>query len=239
MDNILITICARGGSKGIPGKNIKLLNDKPLIQYTFELVEKLKKHFSFDIQLSTDDNKIKELVEKFNYKTNYLRPIELSGDKATKLSAIKDAYRFAEKHFKKEYDYVLDLDDSSPLRNVEDILKAFEIIKRQPDALNIFSVNHANRNPYFNQVELISDGYVQNIKQLDGIYGRQNTPIVYDINASFYIYSKTFMKGDYKKVVTNKSLVYVMGHICFDIDEKMDFEIMELLLKHNKLDFSL
>lgn len=239
MERVLITICARGESKGIPGKNIKLLNGKPLIQYSLETAEKLKSYFDIDIQLSTDDPKIKEVVTSLGFDTEYYRPKELANDKALKAPVIRHAYTYAKSYFKTEYDFILDLDVSSPLRNINDILNAFKQLKERFDALNIFSVNHAKRNPYFNQVEITENGFVQKVKQADDIFGRQTAPIVYDMNASFYIYTKNYMEGDYLRAVTDKSLVYAMNHVCFDLDEPMDFVIMELLLTHNKLDFEL
>lgn len=239
MERLLVTICARGGSKGIPGKNTKLLKGKPLIQYSFEVAEKLKNYFDVTIQLSTEDNNIIQSVEKLGYSTSYLRPKELATDNAKKLDVIRHAHQYAKTFFKTEFDYVLDLDVSSPLRNLTDILNAFKKIKKHSKALNIFSVNNANRNPYFNQVEEESNGFVKKVKHVDNITGRQSAPKVYDMNASFYIYTNNYMRGDYNRAVTDQSIIYVMDHICFDLDEPMDFVIMELLLEHNKLDFEL
>lgn len=237
---ILITICARGGSKGIPGKNIKPLNEKPLIIYTIDTAKKLINSLpSVDIQLSTDNEEIALTVANAGYQTCYRRPDALASDNAGKIDAIKDAWKYAKNFHYKEYDYVIDLDVTSPLRSSKDIITALEKLKSNTDAINIFSVSPANRNPYFNMVELQQDGYVKLVKNSGTIKSRQQAPIVYDMNASFYIFTKRFMEGNYVISITDKSIPYVMDHICFDLDHPMDFTIMELLLKNNLLDFDL
>lgn len=236
---VLITICARGGSKGIPGKNIRKLNNKPLIYYTLEVATKFSEHYSTDIQLSTDDDEISEVVRSFGYSTAYKRPAEMASDTAGKIDAIRDAWKYAENYYQKEYDYVLDLDVTSPMRNVDDLLNAFQIIQANPLALNLFSVNTANRNPYFNMVEESDSGFVKLVKGDAKIKSRQEAPKVYDMNASFYFYRRRFFDGTYSTSITDNSMIYVMNHICFDLDHPIDFTLMELLLQNNLLDFSL
>ncbi len=93
----LVTICARGGSKGIPGKNIKLINGKPLINYSLAVAEELSKKYKLDIFLSTDSNEIKSVVKTSSFSkinTEYVRPDFLANDTAGKLDAIVDVYQF-------------------------------------------------------------------------------------------------------------------------------------------------
>lgn len=238
--NILITICARGGSKGIPGKNIMPLNGRPLLHYTLKRAVEFSEMFNSDIQLSTDDAKIIECAEAFGYKTDYLRPSDLATDKAGKVEVIKDAFRYAEALNKKNYDYVLDLDVTSPLRTIKDLKEALELLSRDGKALNIFSVSPAHRNPYFNMVEKKRDeNYVKLVKSGKVIKSRQEAPIVYDMNASFYFFKRKFIEGNYSTTITDRSLVYVMEHICFDIDHINDFRIMEILLREGLIDINL
>lgn len=237
--NILITICARGGSKGIPGKNIKLLNGKPLIQYTFEIAKDFAKVYNADIQVSTDSTEILDCLRELDYQTTYLRPFELATDTSGKVPVIYNALIFAEKKNEKLYDYILDLDVTSPLRNLEDLRNALDKLISEPDAINIFSVSPAARNPYFNMVEKKSNGFVKVVKDSEGFKTRQEAPAVYDMNASFYIFRKTFFDEGYDKSITPKSLAYVMDHICFDLDHPIDFTFMEFLLENNKLDFEI
>lgn len=240
--NILITICARGGSKGVPNKNIKDLVGLPLIYYTLNLITKLKSNFDFkncDVVLSTDSKDIKEVVSKFenlNLELNYTRPDYLATDQSGKLDAIVDVKNFMSVKNNKTYDYTLDLDVSSPLRTVKDILLAFEKLKNNTKAFNIFSVNLANKNPYFNMVEENKDGFCELCKKGEFL-SRQEAPKVFELNASFYIYKNSFFSNNYKTVITNNSLVFEMDHICFDIDHPIDFDFMEYLIENNKLDF--
>jgi len=236
---ILVTICARGGSKGVPGKNIKPLNGKPLLHYTLETAFSFCEKYQADLQISTDRQEILDCAALMGYHTAYIRPDELATDKAGKMDAIREAWEFAESNFGKSYDYVIDLDVTSPLRNLQDMESAYKLLLNSPHALNIFSVNKAARNPYFNMVEDGKDGFVKVIKNIGDLKSRQDAPKVYDMNASFYIFTREFMAGNFFISTTDRSLAYVMPHICFDIDEPIDFKIMELLMKDGSLGFSL
>jgi len=237
--NLLITICARGGSKGIPGKNILPLNGKPLLHYTLNHAVNFAKMSGADIQLSTDAESILMCANEFGYHTDYVRPDDHATDTAGKIGVIKHAWKYAEELHKREYDYLLDLDVTSPLRTTDDLNKAFELIRSVDEALNLFSVSPANRNPYFNMVEKKSDGYVKLVKDAGVYKSRQETPEVYDMNASFYIFTREYLTSDYFTSVTDRSLPYVMDHICFDLDHPVDFKVMEIMLRENLLDFEL
>lgn len=239
MKKVLITICARGGSKGIPGKNIKPLNGKPVIHYSLKVAEQFSKTAgSTSIVLSTDDDDIKTAVQSLSecIDTEYVRPMLLAGDTAGKLDAIIDVKNYMERKHSLDYDYVIDLDVTSPLRTVQDLQKALAALEGSPDALNVFSVSPANRNPYFNMVEEQENGYY-NLCKKGNFLTRQSTPKVYDMNASFYIYRKRFFDESRKSAITEKSLVYEVPHLCFDLDHQIDFEFMSFLLENKKLDF--
>jgi CMP-N-acetylneuraminic acid synthetase len=239
--SILITICARGGSKGIPGKNIKPLNNKPLIGYTIDVAKKFQQHVrNVDLALSTDSEEIKQVSESCGLSTTYIRPDSLAGDTVGKIDAITDVLHYYEQKLGKRYDYVLDMDVTSPLRNLDDLLTAFEILKNNPSAINLFSVSPANRNPYFNMVEQKENGFFALSKTLEtGVLTRQSAPAVYDMNASFYFYRRSFFEKGYKGAITDKSLIYVVPHLCFDLDHPIDFEILSYLMTNQKLDFEL
>ena len=235
--NILISVCARGGSKGIPGKNLKHLNGKPLIDYTLSFIEKLKESLEFDLYFSSDDQQIVNHLIKKGYHVPDIREKKLAKDHTPKIDVIRNALLNAENQFCKPYDYVIDLDVTSPLRHVKDIVDAFAKLKKDQNALNIFSVSRSRKNPYFNMIEKKEDGYFKKVISKDEITGRQQTPVVYELNASFYILTKAFLEGDYRKMVTDKSLIYEMPHLCFDIDEPIDFQLMEAVLKNNLFQF--
>jgi CMP-N-acetylneuraminic acid synthetase len=235
---ILITLCGRGGSKGIPGKNIRVINGLPLIAYSIKHAKQFAVIYNADIALSTDSEAIIEIAAGWGLTTKYLRPENLANDSAGKAETLLHLLEFEENSREKKYDYVLDLDITSPLRNVEDLENAFQLIQENENALNLFSVNGANRNPYFNMVE----------KQLNGFYGlvkkgdfltRQSAPTVYELNASFYFYRRNFFDQQKLKTISERSLVYKMNHICFDLDHPIDFDFMEYLMLNNKLGFEL
>lgn len=236
--NILITICARGGSKGIPGKNIKVLNGKPLIGYTIDIAKRFQeKHENVEIALSTDSDEIIQVAERCGLSSEYKRPASLGGDNVGKIDAIKDIVFYTEKAKCIKYDYILDMDVTSPLRTLEDLEEAFHIINNDPNAINIFSVSEPARSPYFNQVEQKENGYYNKVKDAGTVLTRQSAPKVYDLNASFYIYRREFFDLGYKGAITDRSLIYLMKHTCFDLDHPIDFEIISFLLENNKLDF--
>ena len=236
--NILITICARGGSKGIPGKNIKMLNGIPLIGYTIDIAKRFQeKHENVEIALSTDSDEIIRVAEDCGLKSEYKRPDYLGGDTIGKVDTIKDVVLYYEKAHNKTYDYVLDMDVTSPLRTLEDLEEALAIIDADPNALDLFSVSHPGRSPYFNQVEQKENGYYNKVKDAGTVLTRQSAPQVYDLNASFYYYRRAFFESGAKSPITDRSLIYLMKHTCFDLDHPIDFEIISFLLENNKLDF--
>lgn len=235
----LVTICARGGSKGIPGKNIKELNGKPLIAYSIAVAKKLAEKYTLDIYLSTDSDEIKSVVENLPYSsidTSYTRPDFLADDSAGKLDAITDLHKYATDDKGVSYDFVIDLDVTSPLRTSEDLDTAIQLLFKNTEALNIFSVSPANRNPYFNMVEEKPDGFVELCKK-GSFLTRQSAPKVFDMNASFYVFKKDFFTRQHHSVITNKSLLYEVPHLCFDLDHQLDFDFMSFLFENYKLDF--
>lgn len=238
--NLIITICARGGSKGIPGKNVKTLNGLPLIAYSIKIGLKMAKKYNADFALSTDSDEIQSAAVKYGLESDYIRPAELATDKAGKIGAIADVLSYYEEKHAKKYDYILDMDVTSPLRTMEDLEDALAKLTAVPEALNIFSVNPANRNPYFNMVEQVKDSeYVKVVKPSSQFKSRQQAPVVYDMNASFYIFRRKFFEESHEISTTERSLAYVMPHLCFDLDEPHDFTIMEVMLRENLLDFQL
>ncbi|MDE6715696.1 MAG: acylneuraminate cytidylyltransferase family protein [Muribaculaceae bacterium] len=233
MSNILITICARGGSKGIPGKNIKPVGGRPLLSYTVEVALKFAKKYNCELILSTDSAEILSVGEKCGVKTDYKRPDYLANDTCGKPDAIKDALIWAESKNQKQYDLVIDLDVTSPIRTLEDIEKSVEMLQQNEEALTIFSVNPCARNPYFNMVQQNPDGFYDVV--LGGQYKtRQSAPKVYDMNASIYVYRREALMCDNPKAVTDRSIIYIMDHICFDLDEPADYDYLSYLIE-NKL----
>ncbi len=234
--NILISLCARAGSKGIPGKNIKLLAGIPLISYSIRSALEFAKHYNCNIAISTDDPKALAILAEYGIVTNYKRPPELATDTSGKVETIRDLLQYEETTSGKRFDYVLDLDITSPLRTIQDLLKSFEMIKSDPVCLNLFSVNKAVKNPYFNMVEQKDNGFYGLVKK-GNFKTRQSARPVFEMNASFYFYKRSFFDDPVPKVVNDYSLIFCMDHICFDLDHPIDFEFLSFLVENNKLDF--
>ena len=175
---------------------------------------------------------------EYGLDSEYKRPDYLATDEAGKLDTIYDLLKFEECVRNKKYDFVLDLDVSSPLRNIDDLNFAFETLVSKPEALNLFSVNKANRNPYFNMVERQPDGFFGLVKQ-GKFLTRQSAPDVFDLNASFYFYRRSFFNQNYFAVINSRSIIYEMPHLCFDLDHIIDYQFIEYLFANNKLGFQI
>jgi len=224
---IVATICARGGSKGIPRKNIRPLCGKPLIVHTIEVAKKYK--LIDRIIVSTDAPEIAEIAKASGAEVPFLRPKELATDDAPKLTVIKHAIQFLESEEGYHTDIVVDLDPTSPLRTEKDIEACVRMVMDE-GADNVFSVTKAHRNPYFNMVEVI-DGNVQLVKQLaQAVIRRQDAPQVYDLNASIYVWKReALMNND--SIFLERTKIYVMPEWTTDIDNEVDFEFVEFILE--------
>ena len=132
----MVVICARGGSKGVPGKNTRLLNGKPLIAYTIEQAKKFS--WADKVVVSTDDKEIKEIAERYGIEIPFLRPKELATDEISVISVIIHAVRTAEDYWKDHYDIVVNLSPTGPLRTVKDIELAVKTLVEVPDTESVF-----------------------------------------------------------------------------------------------------
>jgi len=227
---ILCTICMRGGSKGVKGKNLRPLNGKPLMVYTIE--QALESKIFEDIVISTDSSDIANIAQDMGLEVWFKRPKELSHDRAGKLPVIIHALNEAETHFSKKYSYIVDLDATSPLREVEDILDAMQKFETE-NAENLVTVCLARKNPYFNMLELI-DKEVKLVKELDKpLIRRQDAPTVFDMNASIYIWKRSRLLAD-KPLISKDTSCYVMPEErSIDIDTESDFNYVEYLMRYN------
>ena len=231
MSKILCTICARGGSKGVKNKNIKEINGKPLIAYT---IEQAKNSKLFDhIVISTDSDDIANIAREYGAEVFFKRSVEMASDTAGKLDVIRDAFVRSEEHYKKKYDYLIDLDATAPLRVVEDIIKSFEQFLSN-DNDNLITAMPGRRSPYFNLVEVNQEGKVYLSKELDNsIVRRQDAPKSYDMNASIYIWKRDVILNE-NSIFLKKTGLYVMPEErSIDIDTEIDYKFVEFLMKEN------
>ena len=230
---IICTICARGGSKGVPNKNIKLLNGIPLIAYTIQ--QAIDSKLFSKIVVSTDSQRITDIAKHAGAECWFLRPKYLSSDKASKLDAIRHAVNKAEKKFETSYDFVFDLDATSPLRKISDIKNAYKFFI-QSKASNLITATPARKNPYFNMVEYTGTK-IRLVKSSNGLLSpqsRQAARPVYDMNASIYIWKRASLFKNVKLINKNTVLYEMPEERSVDIDTMIDWYLVELLMQLNR-----
>ena len=227
---ILLTVAARGGSKGVENKNIRNLNGIPLIAHTLKQAQAWGR--ADKIICSTDSPQIAKIAREYGVEVPFMRPAELATDTAGKLDVLRHAVGAVEELSGKRFDVIVDLDATAPIRKVDDIERAYQLFeKNRPNCL--FSVVPARKNPYFNMVEVNKKGYASLCKLPNvPILRRQDAPKVYDLNASIYVYDRKFLiNKNTKTVISDKSIIYEMDEWgAVDIDTEADFQIIEYLL---------
>lgn len=223
---VLVIIPARGGSKGIPHKNIKPLNGKPLIYYTIDIARAITT--DDNICVSTDDDDIVEVVEKYGLKVPFRRPAELATDTAGTYEVLLHALSYYElmgKHF----DAVLLLQNTSPFRKAEQIKEAFHLYNKDVDM--VVSVKECTANPYYCVFEENSEGYLHVCKGDGNIFRRQDAPKVYEYNGAIYIMNPKVLKTTHMHKM-QKRVKYVMDEISsFDLDTMVDWNMAEMIAK--------
>lgn len=232
--NILFTICGRAGSKGIKNKNLKEFLGYPLSFYTVAAIDLfIRKHslINCDIVLNTDSA---DLITLFKSRLN--RPVEvverktdLAGDFTPKIAVIKDSYEEVMKKYHKDYDMIVDLDITSPLRTLKD-LEALIDKKLNTDSDIVFSVTDARRNPYFNMVMKKGNEYKRVIES--DINARQEAPELFDMNASLYAYSPDYLMSGGGIFESRFDIIKMLDTAVLDIDHENDFLLMEVIAKH-------
>ncbi len=244
--NILCTICARGNSKGVTDKALKKINGVPLIGITIK--QALKSKIFKEVVVSTDSKKIQKTALRYGGKSWYLRPKYLSNDYSSKILAIRDALTKSEIFFKTKYDICVDLDITSPLRNINDIRRSVKYFIKNKNIKNLFSICEAKKNPYFNMVEIKSNK-VHIVKKLkkkyskfnktpsskwSSFYRRQSAPKVFDMNASIYIWRRARLLESNKLISKDTGVYYMPPERSIDIDSPFDLLLVKQILKYEK-----
>ena len=228
----ICTICARGGSKGVPGKNIRMLMGKPLIGHSISQAKAAG--FFAAIAVSSDSDEILDVARQCGADVLIKRPDELASDTAGKLPAILHAVAETENRLGFTADYLLDLDATSPLRLPEDIQACARLLI-ETEAPCVITGTPAHRSPYFNLVERRPNGTVHLSKQLPApVLRRQDSPECYDMNASIYGWRRDALR-DNPRVFYPDTRIYVMPQDrSFDIDEEMDFAIVAMIMQQRR-----
>lgn len=227
---VICTICARAGSKGVKNKNIISLCGKPLIAHT---ILQAKKSGLFDcVSVSSDSKKIRDVALEWGADFAIDRPAELASATAAKIPAIRHAVSETEKLLSAEFDIVVDLDATSPLRAISDLTESFSLFLNNKKATNLITGCTARRSPYFNLVEFNKDGFVDlSKKSIIPIFRRQDAPLCYDLNASIYIWHRNALFQN-SIAISDRTLLYEMPEErSIDIDSPHDLKIVRFLAK--------
>lgn len=227
----LVIIPARGGSKGIPGKNIKLLNGKPLILYSIDVA----RQFTSDdnICITTDDDEIINVVENYGLKVPFKRPDYLATDHCGSNDVIIHAYQYYVQQGKK-YDAILLLQPTSPFRKVEFLEEAVTLYNESIDMVT--SVKLSSCNPYYDGFEEDTDGLLHISKGDGTIVRRQDAPNVWQQNGSIYVINP---KSLLDKGLSHFTRIrkYAMSELySVDIDTPFDWKVAELIIKEGLLE---
>ncbi len=227
--SVLVTVCARGGSKGVPGKNAREIRGESLISRAIrcakacDLVDR--------VIVSTDDEQIAEMAKAAGGDAPFLRPKELAADDTPKIATIRHAVEWVDTHYDFSPDIVVDIDIGVPTREPEDIARC---VRRIWDggfdaALTVYE---SERNPYFNMVELSGDRatlVIQPDGPDRGITARQQAPRVFSASPSVFAWRRDSLwithlfEGNWGAVVVPRERAV-------DIDSELDFELASLLI---------
>jgi len=228
--NVLGIIPARSGSKGIPNKNIKIINDKPLIYYTIKRAKNSK--LITDLIASTDSKKYKKIFEKFKVQT-ILRPKNLSTDNSKIVDVIIYTLKLVEKLKKKNYDFICLLQPTSPLRKKNEIDTSIKKIKKlnANSLISIYKIEEPHPYKLFylknKKIEFFNKKYKK-------VTNRQQLPVFFKSTGNIYIFDRnTILK---KKSIYGKKIVYDIikkGKI-LNIDDKKDLILAKNYLKNFK-----
>ncbi len=222
----LVLLPARGGSRGIPHKNIRLLGGKPLIGYAIETARQVAD--DEDICLSTDDEAIARMAERYGLKVPFLRPAELATDTAGTYDVILHALD----HYRRrgmEYDTLILLQPTSPFRRAEDVRRCMARYERG-DCEMVVSVRQAAANPYYDCVEPDRAGYLHPSKG-DGHYTRrQELPPVYQYNGAVYVMQVAALRERSYTAFQRVGFVEMDPLRSLDLDTPLDWRMAELLL---------
>jgi N-acylneuraminate cytidylyltransferase len=224
-------IFARGGSKGLPGKNIKLLLGKPLIQYSIEValqIPNIDKVF-----VSTDSTDIARVAQSSGAIV-INRPFELAQDDSPEWLAWRHAIKWVRDQYE-DFEEFISLPATSPLRSVKDVESA--ILKRSEIGADVcIAITPASRSPYFNMVKELDGNLIELINKPDSlIFRRQDSPEVFDITTAVYVTSVDFIMNNNNIFDGKITSVQIPKHRAIDIDDIYDFKFAEVILNNDFL----
>jgi CMP-N-acetylneuraminic acid synthetase len=233
-DGVLCVIAARGGSRGIPGKNLRPLLGKPLIVWSIE--QALQTPEIDRVVVSTDDEKIAEVARKAGAAVPFMRPAEFATAEAGKFAVWRHALAATEKALGESYHVFIDLDCTGPVRTPSDISAALRQFRsgRDGGVKAVMSVAPARRNPYFNLLEAGQDGALRPAKAQGEVLRRQDAPECFDAIASIYVLDCAYVRNATGLFEGRVDGFVMQPEQAFDIDDELDFRIVEMVLRERQ-----
>ncbi len=229
-NKVLVIIPARGGSKGIPHKNIKELGDKPLICYSIDVARQLTS--DENICVTTDDDAIIKVVEDYGLKVPFKRPDYLATDTCGSNEVLQHAYQFYQEKGA-QYDLIVLLQPTSPFRRIDDVIGSIDLY--EPSLDMVVTVKETAANPYYNCYEEDSNGYLVVSKGDGQIMRRQDAPPAYEWNGAVYVINPIRLMEVGLAGLT-KVKKYVMDDLhSIDLDTMFDWKVAELVLREKLL----
>lgn len=223
----VVFIFARGGSKGVPGKNIKSLGGKPLIAHAIEIG--LATPTVETVIVSTDDLAIAEVARAHGAEVPFMRPLDLALDHSPEWLAWRHAINWYHDH-RGEFDVFVSLPTTSPFRTVQDVENTIQALTSAEDVDIAITVSEANRSPYFNMVKVDPDGYSQLlIPPKTDVFRRQDVPEVFDVTTVAYAARPQFVLEAGSIFAGRVKAVQVPKERSLDIDTPFDFMVAEAL----------
>jgi len=230
--HVVAFIFARGGSKGVPRKNIRLLAGKPLIAYSIQAAKESR--FINRVIVSTDDDEISRIAIDFGAEVPFRRPAELSGDASPEWFAWQHAISEVRKTDDRHIDVFVSVPTTSPLRHASDIDACIEKLLNS-DADVVITVKKAERSPFFNMVKIDKNGYAHVvISPGNSLSRRQDAPPVYDMTTVAYAAHPDFIMRAQGLFDGKVMMVEVPPERALDIDTEFDFKIAEFLMKEKQ-----
>ena len=224
----LCTICARGGSKGVKGKNLRHLLGKPLIAHS--IIQARESEMFDAIAVSSDSEDILKIAKEWGADHMVIRPPEWATDTAPKVPAIRHCMKEVESRMGITFDTVMDLDATAPLRIIEDIRNSINLLE-QSGAENIGSGMPSRRSPYFNLVEMDDLGRIHLSKKPEKpIVRRQDSPQCFDLNASVFAWTRRGLINNDVAIGLDTIFYEMPEERSIDIDNELDFLFVEFVM---------
>lgn len=221
-------IFARGGSKGVPRKNLRLLGGKPLLAHAIDAARASR---TIDrVIVSTDDPEIAEVAKQCGAEVPFMRPSELAHDDSPEWLAWQHALRTLSTNDQRKIDVFASIPPTSPLRSSQDIDASVQALQAG-DADIVITVKAADRNPYFNMVWVDEEGYARLVIESEGkVHRRQDAPLVYDVTTVAYAARPEFVLRANSIFEGRVKAVVVPAERALDIDTELDFQFAEFLM---------